>query len=318
MSTGTASASAARIRNKGDVGRHDYRADMPTIFLGFSVYAAFLLLTWFYHDLPWWVVLPLGASVICLHGSLQHEAVHGYPFQSQTLNRLFSGWALWLWMPYDNYVHSHLKHHIDEDLTAPLIDPESNYLTAAQLAGMSAPHRLVRQAMRTLAGRMLLGPAYYAVNVLRYLLRDLREGNGQRLRAWAWHLPSTTLILYWVIGICDIPLWAYVALFAYPGTSMALVRSFAEHRAMPDERQRTIILEAGPFWSVMFLWNNLHALHHAEPGLAWHRRPSRYRELKPALLAANGNYFVQGYAALAKKYFLRPKEPLLHPYSEPA
>ncbi len=113
--------------------------------------------------------------------------------------------------------------------------------------------------------------------------------------------------------MCDIAPWTYILLIAYPGTSMALLRSYAEHRAMPNEKHRTVILEAGPFWSLMFLWNNLHALHHHEPGLVWWKRAGRYQELKDMLLAGNGHYFVPGYAALAKDYLLSPKEPLIHP-----
>ena len=38
-------------------------------------------------------------------------------------------------------------------------------------------------------------------------------------------------ILIWVIGVCGMPFWVYVACFVYPGVSLAMVRSFAEHRA---------------------------------------------------------------------------------------
>lgn len=313
MSVETSAAPSTRKQNKGDAGRHAYVADVPTLLLGIGLYLGFFILTWNYHALPWWAVLCLGAPLICLHGSLQHEAVHGYPFRSRRLNRLFAGWALWLWMPYDIYVASHLKHHIDEDLTAPGIDPESNYLTQAQWSALSVPHQWVRQAMRTMAGRMLLGPGYYALRLLGELVIRVVTFDIAGLRPWGWHLISTALVLYWVIGVCDIPFWGYVGLIAYPGTAMALLRSYAEHRAMPEEGHRTIILEAGWFWSIMFLWNNLHALHHREPGLAWWKRPQRYRDLRPALLESNGNYFVPGYAALARTYLLRPKEPILHP-----
>ncbi len=314
MSVDAISADPSRKMNKGDAGRHGYVADLPTLFLGFGIYTGYFLLTWNYHALPWWAVLALGAPLICLHGSLQHEAVHGYPFRSTFLNRLFAGWSLWLWMPYDIYVRSHLKHHIDEDLTQPGIDPESNYVTPAQWQKMSPLHRLVRQAMRSMAGRLLLGPAYYTIHLADDLMRHLITWDLPKLKPWAWHVPSTALVLYWVAGVCDIAPWEYILLIAYPGTSMALLRSYAEHRARPDEKQRTIVLEAGPFWSVMFLWNNLHALHHHEPGLAWWKRPRRYRELKAMLIEGNGNYFVSGgYAALARAYLFTPKEPLIHP-----
>lgn len=313
MSAQMTTAEPLRV-NKGEIGRHAYQADIPTLLLAAGIYAAFLATTWFYHDLPWWLVLPLGASIVCLHGSLQHEAVHGYPFKSRRLNRWICGWSLWLWSPFDNYVATHTRHHIDQDLTDPFLDPESNYLTETQWAEMSGLHRLVRQIMRTLGGRILLGPAYYTYWSLRGGWRNLTSGDRYHILPWAWHALSTTVVLVWVMGVCHIPFWAYVLFFAYPGTSMALIRSYAEHRAAPDEKTRSIICEAGPFWGFMFLYNNLHALHHAEPALAWYRRPARYRVTKEILLAENGQYYVPGYLAIARAYLFRPKEPIFHPY----
>ena len=49
--------------------------EWPTLGLLVGTYAAFLAVTWFYHDLAWWIVLPLGGFLVCLHGSLQHESV---------------------------------------------------------------------------------------------------------------------------------------------------------------------------------------------------------------------------------------------------
>jgi fatty acid desaturase len=313
MSAQPTTAQPLRI-NKGEIGRHAYQADIPTLLLAIGVYGAFFTLTWFYRDLPWWAVLPLGASIVCLHGSLQHEAVHGYPFKSRRLNRWIVGWSLWLWIPFDVYVATHTRHHIDQDLTDPFLDPESNYLTEAQWAQMSPLHRWVRQRMRTLAGRILLGPGYFTVSSLRECWKDLTSGDQYHMRPWIWHFCSTGLLLAWVVGVCGIPVWAYVLMFAYPGTSMALVRSYAEHRAAPDEKTRSIICDAGPFWSFMFLYNNLHALHHAEPALAWYRRPARYRETSAAILEGNGQYYVPGYFAIARAYMFRPKEPIFHPY----
>ncbi len=62
------------------------RVEWPTILLAASVYLIFGLLTWFYHALPWWLVLPLGGYLVGLHGSLQHEAIHGHPTNRPWLN----------------------------------------------------------------------------------------------------------------------------------------------------------------------------------------------------------------------------------------
>jgi len=41
--------------------------------------------------------------------------------------------------------------------------------------------------------------------------------------------------------------------------------------------ERTAIVDAGRIVGLLYLYNNLHALHHAEPGTVWHQRPARYR-----------------------------------------
>ncbi|HWU00883.1 MAG TPA: fatty acid desaturase [Terriglobales bacterium] len=312
MNTLTGPVASAGIR-KGDIGRHDYVIDGPTLVLAVGIYASFLLLTASYHLLPWYLACPLTALVIALHGSLQHEATHGYPTRWKGLNSFIVGWPLWLWLPYLEYRKTHLNHHIDENLTDPTIDPESNYLTPAQWEALSPLHRAMRQAMRPLFGRMLVGPAYYTVMTLISLVLTLRAGNWRGLRPWALHLPAVALILYWATHICGIPLWVYVFGMAYPGTSLALVRSFAEHRAHPSVTGRTVICQAGPFWSLLFLFNNLHVIHHDEPGLAWYKRSARYLARRDELTARDGAYVLPGYGKLFAKYGFAAKEPLFHP-----
>lgn len=312
MTTQIGPDALAGIR-KGERGRHDYLVDGPTFVLACAIYAAFLLLTGSYQLLPWYIVCPLTAIVIAAHGSLQHEATHGYPTRWNGLNSFIAGWPLWLWLPYLEYRKTHLRHHIDENLTDPTIDPESNYLTQAQWEALSPLHRAARQAMRPLLGRMLIGPAYYTTMALQGFLLALRSGNWQELRPWLWHVPAVAIVLFWATHICGIPFWVYVFGMAYPGTSLALVRSFAEHRAHPTVAGRTVICQAGPFWSLLFLYNNLHVIHHDEPALAWYKRPGRYLARRDELAARDGAYLLTGYASLFAKYGLNPKEPLFHP-----
>jgi fatty acid desaturase len=305
--------SSPRPASKGDFGRESYTIDWPTVGLAIGIYIAFLLLTYVHSSIPWWLLLPAGGFVVGLHGSLQHEAVHGYPTRSPLANQLIAGWALWLWVPYGTYRRLHLQHHIDEQLTDPLRDPESNYVTAAQWAAMNPLHRAVRMAMGSLAGRFFIGPIYFTFMNLEELVRALLTGDRRLLAPWAWHAFSSAVILYWVIGVCHMSLWMYLLCFAYPGTALALVRSYAEHRWAASPDQRSAIVEAGWFWSLLFLHNNLHVLHHLEPGLVWHKRPARYREIREQLLAANGGYLIHGYAELIRKNLFKRKEPLLHP-----
>jgi fatty acid desaturase len=287
--------------------------DWPTLFLAIGVYAAFGIVTLHYHTMPWWLVLPLGATVVCLHGSLQHEATHGFPTRWEAVNSFIVGWPLWLWLPYLSYRWTHRTHHIDENLTNPELDPESNYLTAEQVVAMSPLRLLVRNMMRTLGGRMLFGPAYYCFFAWKEKVLAVRDRRWRALRPLLWHLPALAAILYWVLVVCDIPFWAYVAFFAYPGTSLTLVRSYAEHRAAGPVQQRTVICESNFFWSWLFLYNNLHLIHHRHPRLAWHQRPTKYHAEKAQLTPEHGYYRLSGYAEVFGKWFMHPKEPMVHP-----
>ena len=84
-------------------------------------------------------------------------------------------------------------------------------------------------------------------------------------------------MLWWVVGVCAIPLRAYLALFVLPGVSLTLVRSFAEHKAAHTPLERTAIVEAAPPLALLFLNNNLHYAHHERPDLPWHALPAYYR-----------------------------------------
>jgi fatty acid desaturase len=287
--------------------------DWPTLALAAGIYGAFAGITWFYHDLPWWLVLPLGAAIVCLQSSLQHEAIHGYPTRWSWLNTLIVAPSLYLWLPYGIYRRIHLKHHVDEHLTDPVRDPESHYLTPEAWLALSPIHRALREVMMSLLGRMVIGPLYAAAQSLADLARAVGSRDWSVLSHWALHGIALTGLLWWVVAVCDIPLWAYVVLFAWPGSALMQLRGYAEHRAAPDVAARTATIEAGPLLSFLFLHNNLHALHHAEPTLAWHRRAARYRAARTDLLRASRYHLIDSYAQLARNYLFEAKEPLLHP-----
>jgi fatty acid desaturase len=293
--------------------------EWPTVLLAAAIYAAFGLLTWHYSALPWWLLLPLGGYVVALHGSLQHEAVHGHPTPWPWVNELLVWPSLWLWMPYRIYRDTHLRHHRDDYLTDPLADPESFYMTPDAWARRGPLRRGLAWSLNTLAGRLLLGPAVCTLRLYGSAAAALARGDTRDLGAWLLHLTAVALTLFWVIWVCEVPLAGYLIFFAYPGLSLTLLRSFLEHQAREAPGERNVVVEAGPVMSLLFLNNNLHALHHAEPGLPWYRLPQCYRARRDELLSGNGGYRYAGYHEVAARYLLRPKEPPVHPlYHTPA
>ncbi|MFQ6022845.1 MAG: fatty acid desaturase [Acidiferrobacterales bacterium] len=292
---------------------HGQGFEWPTFVVAASIYAGFAVLTWHYHALPWWLVLACGGYLVAWHGSLQHEAVHGHPTRWSWVNELIVFPSLWLWMPYRLYRAMHLAHHAVESLTDPFEDPESFYLAPQAWARKGPVSRAFYWAHNTSWGRLLLGPFYVSWRLLAGQTRRLFQGDTTHLSAWLLHGVGCTLVLVWVLGVCRIPVIEYLGLFVYPGIALTLLRSFLEHQALEETDHRTVIVEAGPLMSLLYLNNNLHASHHNEPHLPWYQLPKRYREQRADVLARNGSYRYRGYGEVIARYLFRPKEPAVYP-----
>ena len=287
--------------------------EWPTWLLMFAVYGGFALTTYFYHALPIWLVLPLGAWFVCWHSQLQHEALHGHPTPYAALNTALVLPSLWLWLPYPIYAESHLEHHATASLTGPADDPESFYVSAAEWAHAGHLRRTLLWSQQTLAGRLVIGPWVQTLKFWRLELQRLRSGDRSHIGAWLLHLLALALLFYWLLGVCGIPLVDYVLVFAWPGTALALLRSFAEHRPALAPGHCTAIVERGGPFGWLFLYNNLHALHHERPGLAWYALPKLYDQERARLLDENGGFVFRSYIDVAKRFLFRPKDAPAHP-----
>ena len=267
----------------------------------------------FYRDLPWWGLAAIGAWVIAWQLNLQHETIHGHPTRNRRVNEAIGCWPLSLWLPYSIYRSTHLAHHRDENLTDPFDDPESYYWTETGWRGLGPVWRAIAHAQTTLLGRVIIGPAFLIGRFVSELARNAwRDKRGAR-RVLARHLFLCAPVLIWVIGICQMPLWMYVACFVYPGASLAMVRSFAEHRAMPEAERRTAIVENALILGPLFLFNNLHAAHHLRHRLPWYQLPKFYRLNRATLIERNGGLVYHGYFDVARRYLLRPHDSPIHP-----
>lgn len=279
-----------------------------------AIYGGWLLVTWFYDVLPWWIAMPAGGWLIAWHGSFQHEAVHGHPTRSDRLNAALASPPLALWLPYPIYRTSHRAHHRTETLTDPTTDPESFYVPAARWRQFGPIRRALLTANNTVAGRMLAGPWITVSSFLWRETRALLSGDMRHAAIWLWHLLACGLVLFWVKEICGIAVSTYVLGFVWPGLALTLLRSFTEHRPAPDQDRRTAIVEAGPLLSLLYLNNNLHVVHHRQPNLPWHALPAAYRAERDALAAVNGGFrYAGGYAEVVRRHAFRPKDRPVHP-----
>ena len=145
----------------------------------------------------------------------------------------------------------------------------------------------------------------FVVDLVRDVLRNKDDARSILIRHGIQCVP----VLIWVIGVCGMPLWLYAACFVYPGMSLAMVRSFAEHRAAPEPNRRTAIVENARLLGPLFLFNNLHVAHHLRGGLPWYQIPTFYRLNRAALIERNGGLVYNSYFDVARRYLLRPHRP---------
>ena len=284
--------------------------EWPTVALAIGCYALWALAL--FAPLSLWAALPLAALAVAFHSSLCHEVIHGHPFASRAANEALVWPALCLVIPYGRFRDQHLAHHRNEYLTDPYDDPESNYLDPGDWERLPRPVQVLRRLNNTLAGRMILGPILGQVCFMIGDWRAARGPDGAAVRqAWGAHLPAALVVLA-VVWIAPMPLWAY-ALAVWAGLGVVKIRTFLEHQAEVRASGRTVIIEdRGPL-ALLFLNNNLHAVHHAHPRVPWYRLPRLYRANPARYLGRNGGYRYPSYAAIFRRYLWRAKDPVPHP-----
>lgn len=285
----------------------------PTILLALVIYGGFAAVTWWHETLPWWLFAAIATWLVAWQSSLQHEILHGHPTRSRRFNRALGMIPLSLWLPYETYRLSHLSHHRDERLTDPLDDPESRYLTPEDWTRLGPLGRWMLGAQKTLAGRLALGPAWMILHFLGEEAARIRDRDRQARHIWAEHVLWSVPVVVWLVLICGIDLGFYLVAVVYPSVSLLLVRSFAEHKAADGVAERTAIVENSPVFGLLFLHNNLHAVHHERPAMPWYEIPAWYRENRDRLLAENGGHVYDGYGEVFRRYLFTAHDSVVHP-----
>jgi fatty acid desaturase len=295
------------------VGKRRFRLEFPTVGLALAVYVGWVVTTSLWRHIPSALLPVLGGWFVAWHASLQHEVIHGHPSRLRRVNDAIGWLPLSLWLPYEVYRRSHLRHHNDETLTDPIEDPESAYLTLARWQRMGPVARLLVRFDTTLLGRLLIGPAVMIGGLLASEAICVWNGDHVHRRMWFRHLFGIGTVLAWMCLWCEMPLWLYVIAFVYPGAALTRLRSYAEHRWSVETAKRTAIVERAGIFGLLFLNNNLHVLHHARPNLPWYALPSLYAREREALLGRNGGLVYNGYLDIAGRFLLRAHDDPVHP-----
>ena len=287
--------------------------EWPTALLVAGVYSGWLFVSFMYGRWPLWVVAPLMAVLLTLHSSTQHEILHGHPTKWRSLNRFLGLIPLSLWLPYERYRQTHLVHHVDERLTDPLDDPESYYWTPEDWACLDPVCRTLVWMQTTLLGRMIIGPLWIIPRFWMAEFGRVLRNQGKARYIWTEHLLLCIPVVLWITLVCGMPLWLYVGTMVLPGMSILLIRSFAEHRARPNTRERIAIVENSWILGPLFLYNNLHAVHHEAPTIPWYGYNAYYRENRDRIVRENGGLVYNTYFDVARRFLLRPHDVPRHP-----
>ncbi len=290
------------------------RIDGPTWLVAFAIYGSWVALIWFAARLPWWIIMPVGAYLLAWHFSLQHEAIHSFRGVPAWLRFAVVFPPLGLWFPYPLYRRSHTTHHRDVNLTIPGVDTESYYVLRADWERMGPVKRALLTFNQTMAGRLLIGPMLRLWILVTKESRRVRQGDFSHLPHWAAHAAAVALLFWFISGVCAFPWWQYCLLVAYPGLSLSLLRAFTEHRAAEDSQQRTAAVESNLIFGLLYLYNNIHVVHHLKPTMPWYDIPEFYRLNREELLKNNGHFVFTGYGQLARRYLFLPVFSPVHPF----
>ena len=294
------------------------RIEWPTLFLIIACYVAWFSLAFAGAGLsPVLWIFAMGV-LTTLYWSLMHEAVHNHPTDRDWINRLTLTIPIGFVFPYGRFRDGHLRHHATGELTDPFDDPESFYLSPKCWKDLSKPIKLLLRFNNSLFGRMLIGPAIaiwrmFAFDYVR--LTDAETTRKERifiLGEWCLHVVLVGTLALILMRYSAVPLWQFIAA-AYVGISILQIRTFPEHQASDMAGERTVIIEDNGPLAFLFLYNNLHVVHHTRPGLAWYRLPGFYKRHRDQFIRRNNGYVYSSYWQVLRQYFLSAKEPVPHP-----
>ncbi len=285
--------------------------ELRTFALVVICYLLWMFFLWKIHVLHPVISILALSLIIAFHSSLQHEILHGHPFDAQWLNEALVFPAIGVFVPFIRFRDTHLAHHQDAILTDPYDDPETNYLDPEIWEGFGGAIRAVLQFNNTLLGRMLIGPFIGLWVFYRGDLRAMKRGDRAVGRAWIWHILGLLPVLA-VLWVWSVPILFYL-MATLGGLSLLKIRTFLEHRAFEQSAGRSVIIESRGPLAFLFLNNNFHSVHHAHPDLAWYDLPAKYSTNRENYLKRNRDYRFGNYGEIFRAYFLKRKDEVAHP-----
>ncbi|NND01108.1 MAG: fatty acid desaturase [Gammaproteobacteria bacterium] len=284
--------------------------EWPTLALLATNYLLWGAAVLHYHQAPF-LFAPLLCIVLTLQSSLMHELIHGHPTRHAAINAALGILPLTVIYPYHLFKETHLKHHNDTHLTEPGVDPESFFHCPSQWRQKNLVCRALAWVNMTLAGRLLLSVPVSLIQVAKYFVVQVGKGSTAQRWSWFWHIGGLILVFWWISRFSQMPIGIYLFCAAV-GHMLIALRAFFEHRPVTEPEARIVIVESNWFFRLLYLGNNLHAVHHRYPTLPWYRIAATYRDRRPEFLNANGQFCYRGYSRWLR-YLFRPVHSPVHP-----
>lgn len=291
------------------------RHEGPTFLVAAAIYAGWLALLGSHECVPWWITAPLAGYVVQWHSSLQHEAIHGMRGMPRWLRRALVWAPIGVWCPFELYRRSHSQHHRNRYITYPGKDPESFYAKDEDWKERGDLRRLLLTVNQTFAGRLLIGPFLQMSRLFSEEFGKMIAGDTANVGIWLRHCLGSASMLLLVTRVFEMSVWSYLVEFVYSGLVFGMMRSFTEHRWGERPSERTAVVESNWVFGLLFLWNNLHAVHHLFPTLSWWKLPRVWRRHRERIEAHNGGFVFRGYGEIARRWLARPNFIPIHPTS---
>ncbi|WP_099831896.1 fatty acid desaturase [Methylosinus trichosporium] len=285
----------------------------PTLLVAAAIYAGWLLLLASHEYVPWWITAPLAGYVVQWHSSLQHEAIHGMRGIPKWLRRAVVWAPIGVWHPFELYRRSHSQHHRNRHITYPGEDPESYYNNEEDWNKHGDLWRRLLTVNQTFLGRLFIGPFLQAPRLFIAEVGKMIAGDTANAGIWFRHCIGLASMLLLVTRVFEMSVLSYLVEFIYSGFVFGMMRSFTEHRWGERPGERTAVVESNWVFGLLFLWNNLHAVHHLFPTLSWWKLPRVWRRHRERIQMHNGGFVFRGYGEIARQWLTTPNFTPIHP-----
>lgn len=316
--SGVSSVGAAQglvLAVAGDPASHSWfeQHEGPTLMVAAAIYGGWLLLLASHEYVPWWITAPLAGYVVQWHSSLQHEAIHGMRGIPKWLRRALVCPPIGVWHPFELYRRSHSQHHRNRHITYPGEDPESYYSKAEDWKERGDLWRWLLTVNQTFLGRLIIGPFLQTPRLFAEEVGKMIAGDTANAGIWFRHCIGLALMLLLVTRVFEMSVLSYLVEFIYSGFVFGMMRSFTEHRWDDRPSRRTAVVESNWVFGLLFLWNNLHAVHHLFPTVSWWKLPRVWRQHRERIQAHNGGFVFRGYGEIARRWLTTPNFIPIHP-----